>query len=199
MVASAHAQAMYDGIGMSLTGEQRSVLIGSLLGDGSMRCKTNALLEINHALAQRAYVDWKYRVFADLVRTPPAARDSNGDRKAYRFVTRSLEALTPYYRAFYPSGRKTVPEFELTDLALAVWFMDDGCRSRSSIYLNTQQFTVAEQLRLIDHLDRQFGLKTTLNRDRSYVRLRLRVSSVPSFREIVGPHLLPELAYKLPD
>lgn len=41
----------------SLTERQRSIIIGSLLGDGAMRCKVNALLEINHALQQKFYVE----------------------------------------------------------------------------------------------------------------------------------------------
>jgi hypothetical protein len=52
----------------SLSEVQHQIIIGTLLGDGAMRCKTNALLEINHSAKQRAYVDWKYRQLADLVR-----------------------------------------------------------------------------------------------------------------------------------
>ncbi len=48
----------------SLTENQRSIIIGSLLGDGAMRCKVNALLEINHSSAQKEYVDWKYQQLA---------------------------------------------------------------------------------------------------------------------------------------
>jgi hypothetical protein len=33
----------------SLTEEQRSILIGTLLGDGTLRRKINTLLEINHS------------------------------------------------------------------------------------------------------------------------------------------------------
>src|SRR4051794_34799212 len=44
----------------SLSEVQHAIVIGSLLGDGSMRCKTNALLEINHSIHQRSYVDWKF-------------------------------------------------------------------------------------------------------------------------------------------
>ena len=42
----------------SLTEEQKQILIGVLLGDGSMRKKTHALLEINHSFKQKDYVDW---------------------------------------------------------------------------------------------------------------------------------------------
>lgn len=50
---------------------QHAIIVGSLLGDGAMRCKSNALLEINHCLAQRVYVDWKYLALAPFVATPP--------------------------------------------------------------------------------------------------------------------------------
>ena len=58
-----------------------------------MRCKTNALLEINHSIDQKDYVDWKYRQLVNLVKTPPKARRGNGKRIAYRFTTLSLPEL----------------------------------------------------------------------------------------------------------
>jgi len=183
---------------VALTLEQHSLIVGTLLGDGSMRCKANALLEVNHSARQRNYVDWKYRVLGDLVTTPPRLRATNGARMAYRFVTRSIPALTPYYRMFYASGRKAVPDVEITPLALAVWLMDDGSRSYRAVYFNTQQFAVADQVRLIEMLDRQFAIVARLNRDKSYYRLRVAVDSVPRLRSLVSSHLLPELAYKLP-
>src|SRR6266436_4916998 len=109
----------------SLSEAQHSLVIGSLLGDGSMRCKTHALLEINHSASQRSYVDWKYQQLEELVATPPSLRQGNGSRVAYRFVTRSHSSLTPYYELFYELKRKRVPALELSPLSLAVWFMDD--------------------------------------------------------------------------
>ncbi len=182
----------------SLSEVQRQIVVGSLLGDGTMRCKTNALLEINHSSSQSSYVDWKYRHLADLVRTPPQARKSNGGRIAYRFVTRSLEELTPYFRLFYDTGRKRVPKLELTRLTLAVWFMDDGSRSRSAVYLNTQQYDETSQKLLLRLLRDQWGIEATLNRDKTYYRIRISVAGMERFRELVEPFLLPEFRYKLP-
>jgi LAGLIDADG DNA endonuclease family len=182
----------------SLSEVQHAIVVGSLLGDGAMRCKTNALLEINHSSAQSAYVDWKYRHLADLVRTPPRARRGNGGRVAYRFVTRSLPALTPYYRLFYPGGRKAAPELELPGLALAAWFMDDGCQSRNAVYLNTQQFDIESQIRLLRLLHDQWGIRGTLNRDKTYHRIRISVEATKRLVKIVEPHMLQELRYKLP-
>src|SRR5438093_274854 len=182
----------------SLSEVQHSVIIGTLLGDGAMRCKTNALLEINHSAKQRSYVDWKYQQLIGLVGTPPRERQGNGGRVAYRFVTRSLPELTPYYRLFYELHRKRVPSVELSPLALAVWFMDDGSRSRSAVYLNTQQFGHDCQFLLLGLLDRQWGIRGSLNRDKSYRRIRLSVCGTKRLVEIIDSHLLPEFRYKLP-
>ena len=182
----------------SLSEVQRGIVVGSLLGDGAMRCRANALLEINHSFHQRSYVDWKYGHLAELVRTAPRFRGGNEGRIAYRFVTRSLPELTRYYRLFYESGRKAVPELELTELALAVWFMDDGCKSRSSVYLNTQQFDESSQYTLLQLLYDQWRIEGALNRDKSYYRIRLSVTGTRRLAEIIDSHLLPEFRYKLP-
>ncbi len=182
----------------SLSELQRSIVVGTLLGDGAMRCKTNALLEINHSVHQRTYVDWKFRHLAELVSTPPKQRPGNGGRTAYRFVTRSLPELTPYYQLFYRAGRKVAPEVALTPLAMAVWLMDDGSRSRRAIYLNTQQFDLACQHVLLWLLLDQWGVSGTLNRDKCYHRIRLSVVGAARFSELVFPHVLPEFRYKIP-
>jgi hypothetical protein len=182
----------------SLSEVQRDVILGSLLGDGAMRCKTNALLEVNHSSHQRSYVDWKYRQLVNLVLTPPRARKGNGGRTAYRFVTRSLPELTPYFRLFYETGRKRVPELELSRVALAVWFMDDGSRSRNAVYLNTQQYDETSQRRLLAVLHHQWGIEGTLNRDKTYYRIRITVDGTKRLVELVEPYVLPELRYKLP-
>jgi len=182
----------------SLSDEQRSLIEGTLLGDGAMRCKANALIEINHSVKQRAYVDWKYQLLSALVRTPPKTRSGNGGRVAYRFTTLSLPELTPFYRAFYREGRKVVPPLRLTPLAMAVWFMDDGCKSYRALYLNTQQFDRDDQERLIAMLKGQWGIRSALNRDKTYYRIRIAVGSVGRFKAIVEPHVLAQLRYKFP-
>jgi hypothetical protein len=82
----------------SLTEAQEALIIGCLLGDGAMRCKTHALLEINHSVDQQAYVEWKYAQLRNLVATPPKVRRSGWQRVAVRFTTRSFPVLTPFYQ-----------------------------------------------------------------------------------------------------
>ena len=183
----------------SLTEEQKSILIGCLLGDGTMRKKTNAHIEINHSFAQKALVDWKYEKLRNLVITPPKWRKGNGTREAYRFATRSLPCLTPLYEWFYINKRKVIPNnLSLNPLILALWFMDDGSKSRSSIYLNTQQFSKNEQEFLIKLLKQQFNIESTLNKDKIYFRIRVRTESIRSFINLIKPFVLREFTYKFP-
>lgn len=182
----------------SLTEVQHQIVIGSLLGDGAMRCKANALLEVNHSWHQQVYVEWKYRQLADLVSTPPKLRRGNGGRTACRFVTRSLPALTPYYNLFYATGKKEAPHLELSPLSLAVWFMDDGCKSRNAVYLNTQQFDLSSQQTLLQQLHDQWGIEGTLNKDKSYHRIRISVAGTVRLASLIDRYVLPELRYKLP-
>src|SRR3989339_688988 len=183
----------------SLTKEQKSIIVGSLLGDATMRKKTNAYLEINHAYSQKILVDWFYSKFSNFVLTPPKWRKGNGDREAYRFFTRSLPIFTSFYNQFFIGGRKIIPKnLKLNALSLAVWFMDDGSKSRSSVYLNTQQFSIKEQLELIEMLKNQFGLLATLNKDKKYFRIRIRTESMKSFIKLTEKHILPDFRYKLP-
>ena len=182
----------------SLTERQKAIIDGCLLGDGSMRCKTNALLEINHSIKQCEYVEWKYNEFKNLVSTKPHKRFDNAGRIAYRFTTRSLPVLTKIYRRFYYSGRKIIPDdLVIHPLSLAVWFMDDGCKSYRAIYLNTQKFSVAEQNNLVALLNQQFGIKATLNKDKQYWRMRIKMESAMRFMNIITPFIIPSMKYKL--
>lgn len=185
----------------SLNARQHAILIGSLLGDGTLRkqgTRTNALFEVNHAFAFKAYVDWKYEQLRTFVLTPPKARKGRGKRVAYRFTTRSLPIFTHYYALFYEKGRKRIPKnIMLNPLSLAIWFMDDGTKSRSALYLNTQQCSMEEQQCLQRALQGTFGITSALNRDRKYHRLRITTESTKVFEEIIRPYVLPCFQYKL--
>ena len=182
----------------SLTKYEKAIVIGCLLGDGAMRCKDNALLEINRSVKQKVYVDWKYNALQRLVATPPKLRRAGSNRIAYRFTTRSLPELTDIYKRFYINGSKIVPDDLLIDpLSLAVWFMDDGCKSYRAVYFNTQKFDNESQQRLRNMLKKQFGIATSLNKDKIYYRLRVAVDSVQILKSLIEKYTLPLFEYKL--
>ena len=164
-----------------------------------MRCKTNALLEINHAFRQKVYVDWKFKNLRNLVSSHPKARHGKGNRIAYRFTTRSLPQLTRFYKKFYKNGKKIIPtDLDLRPLSLAVWFMDDGSKSYRAAYLNTQKFDMNSLRRIIKLLKKRYGITARLNKDKGYYRLRITVESVAALNKVISPHILPSFEYKMP-
>jgi hypothetical protein len=76
--------------------------------------------------------------------------------------------------------------------------MDDGCRSRNAVYPNTQQYDETSQRALLRLLREQWGIEGTLNRDKSYYRVRVSVEGTRRLAKLIQPYLLPELGYKLP-
>ncbi len=185
----------------SLTQIQRSIIIGSLLGDGYLRIvpgRSNALLEINHSYSQKEYVDWKFKMLESLCKSAPKMRKGNGGRVAYRFTTRQSRELTEMYEIFYQGGTKRIPSnITLDPIMLAVWFMDDGSMCRESdVYLNTQQFSDGDQILCKQMLER-IGIECAVNKDKKYSRLRLKKSSLPRLRSIIALHIVPSMSYKL--
>jgi hypothetical protein len=180
---------------------QKSVIVGTVLGDGYLRIvpgRQHAFLEINHAQSQREYVMWKYDVLQGIRAGVPTTRKGNGARNAIRFHTRQSEEITLIYSQFYKNGTKVIPhDLKLNPVILSVWFMDDGSRCREcDVYLNTQQFDTKSQVILIQALQK-LGLEATLNKDKEYSRIRFLKKSIPKLYDLIRPHIVPSMYYKI--
>ena len=183
---------------LSLTDDERQIVIGSLLGDGSLTPTTcGCSFRVHHGLQQRIYVEWKFKMLSRFVRTSPRV-SGNG---CY-FRTVSHPEFAQLRRWFYPLGRKVVPfallAGELRALGLAVWIMDDGSLDGKQLRLNTQCFSEAENRNLVGLLRAKFGISVSLNSDKGRVRLRCNAASVARLVSLVRPHFIPSMLYKLP-
>jgi hypothetical protein len=182
----------------SLSEIQKQLILGCVLGDGYIRKKVNAHLQVTHSIKQKEYVDWKYKMLDGLVNSHPKIYKGNGNRVGYRFFTKSLPQLTQIYHYFYKGGVKIVPKgLKLTPLSLAVWYMDDGSRSRKASYFNCQQFDRISRNNMIKMLS-SVGLKATLNKDKSYFRIYISSYSTPHLVSTIKQHIIPSMRYKLP-
>ena len=185
----------------SLTQLQRSIIIGSLLGDGYLRIvpgRKDAFLEINHSFSQKEYVDWQYKMLKSICTSGPVSRKGNGARIAYRFTTRQHSELTQLLDLFYVDRTKRIPDGLVLDpITLAVWFMDDGSRCRAQdVYFNTQQFAIEDQEKCLAMLS-EVGISASLNKDKEYQRIRVKTHSIPTFFEYISPYIIPSMAYKI--
>ena len=185
----------------SLSQRQKSILIGSLLGDAYLRKmpgRSDAFFEFNHSYKAKDYVDWKYQELKNFVKSKPKKR-AYSNREAYRFFTVQRPEFTKIYESFYRDSRKVIDrDLQLNALVLAVWFMDDGSvTSKSDVYLNTQQFSMKDQKFLLHVLRRDLGIRARLNKDKKYYRIRILKESLPTFVSFVRRHVIDSMRYKL--
>ena len=138
----------------SLNENQKQVLLGSLLGDGSIirrNIKSYTYRE-PHGIGQQDYLQWKAQILGHLVSSlhPYARYDPRWNRTLWQVaMTMYGKWLKPYHDQFYPDGHKILPTQalnELTGLGVAVWFCDDGTKSSetSRLRIYTDSFTMDE-------------------------------------------------------
>ena len=193
---------------------QFDVIIGSLLGDASLECRSKgarvlpitARLRIQQGEKQKDYVFWKHRVLKSLVSQGPRKimvwRDKERERyhHSWYFHTRSSEKFGLLYQYFYRDRVKILPDniFELiTPQVLAVWFMDDGSNTKESLTLNTHCFSRIDQLRIIRFLREHYNVSTRLVKDRSKFKIRIGKSEYQEFISLVKAFIIPSMEYKI--
>jgi hypothetical protein len=162
---------------MNLQENEKALIMGTLLGDAHLQKRKNSYrLKIEHSIAQREYVLWKYKELARLCQTtqPPKEVTSKRGHTTVVFYTSSGSYLEEIYSLFYkpvpgaesPSDRfnkmitpELIAALPLNPLVLVAWFLDDGS-IRDDAYsgkIATQGFTKNESLLLKDYLQ-QWGI-----------------------------------------
>ena len=181
---------------LNLSPRQEEIIIGSLLGDGHLAQTTRGYaFRVNHGIAQKEYVDWKYQELIQFVNSMPDTHNEN----SYYFRTVSHPFFEQLRNEFYVGPKKIIPEklIEwLTPLALSVWIMDDGTRAGNQLRINSQSFTYDENQKLARILEAKFGIESTINRDKHLFRLRIREKSMALTKKLTVPYIIPNMLYK---
>src|SRR3989344_9081553 len=122
---------------ISLTRNQKAILVGTLLGDGYLQ-KTgekNARLRLEHGGKQKEYLLWKMHAFPRLfqgkaVHLSRVHPKSLATYEYWRAQSSSSPVLGKWRTLFYPDGKKQIPknlaEILTEPLALAGWGMGGG-------------------------------------------------------------------------
>jgi len=160
-----------------MTKTHESVLIGSVLGDGSMWLaphSNNARLYVRHCEKQLGYLRWVHGLLAPFSR-PIKLTEKAGDKKIgdcvvknsnfYSFYTIAHPDITSIYKRYYKDNYKYVDDSivdKIDLLAMSIWFGDEGSILRDkngnpvSCSISTNSFLYKEQLILVDALRKFF-------------------------------------------
>ena len=84
-------------------------------------------------------------------------------------------------------------------VSLAFWIMDEGWFTGSGLKLYTNAFSSSDLDLLIDALDKNFGIKATINKSSIKDQQTLYISKkqLPLVVDLVKDHMHPSMLYKL--
>ena len=183
---------------LKLTDLQRSILVGTLLGDGHLESRDKGKtyrLKIEHQLLQKDYTEWLHSYFKEWVRGGIYRKLKAQNKEYVGFNTYSHGALRFYAQQFYVNRKKIIPKMigKLLDpLSIAIWFMDDGSwksNRHKTFIIHTLGFTKKDLESVQKVLEKKFKIKTSLHRQKEkYWRLYVNSESAKDFEDIVKPY-----------
>jgi recombination protein RecA len=184
----------------ALSDDQMKLILGSLLGDGSLRYASthNAAFRVGHGERQRDYCEWKQSMLSPFAHK--LGRTGNG----IGFDTVPMRQLATLRDAVYAAdGRKTVTRELLSQLderALAAWYCDDGTFGGNYRRWGHGKATIC--VAGLSHEDRELvaarceelgmGRPTLSGHNLLFSGERTR-----RFQERIAPYVHPSMEYKL--
>lgn len=200
-------------ISKKISKEQKSLLIGLLLGDGTITNHPD--FRIMHSEKQKAYIEWKIKIMDEF-------GIKNGGLKVYKStsgynkgqnvlaVRLSTNATIKALRRTVYTPKKTITRRLLNwlnPLGLAIWYMDDGCinvntsKQRSSIQHTIKIATCVDEPTIeiiIEYFKEVWGIKFRKFKEKELYSIASSTEEDCSkFIEIIKPYIIPEFLYKI--
>ncbi|MFN2505527.1 MAG: recombinase RecA, partial [Acidimicrobiales bacterium] len=191
---------------------QWEIVRGSLMGDGAIsptRSGGGARFRFGHAAGQVSYCDWKASLSGNIAQS---RSDRASDGAVFCDLT-PLPELAELRRKVYVSGKKAFDDDylkQLTPLALAIWYMDDGCFSlrakgvqdrtrdgsgRSEICVEAMEPATRE--RLAAYLTSTWGIMPTRVSKRGKAFFVFAKDETAKLHALIAPFVHPSMEYKL--
>jgi recombination protein RecA len=198
-----------------LSDQQMQVVLGSLMGDGNLspnrRGRSGTRFRLGHGARQAAYLDWKVSLLGNI----GCSRTSNAKGAVFADFTPLPELAELHEAVYFGDGKKHLSwDYlkELTPLALAIWYMDDGSfivRSKGvqertqggtgRIEVCVEAMSPGSRERLAQYLRDTHGLDVKLHASGAAQKavLRFTTSASERFQKLVAPFVHPSMQYKL--
>ncbi|MBX6723065.1 MAG: recombinase RecA, partial [Dactylosporangium sp.] len=198
-----------------LSDQQWQVILGSLMGDGTIspnrRGRSGVRFRLGHGAKQAAYLDWKVSLLGNIEHTVR----TNAKGAVFADFT-PLPELDELRRAVYLGDGKKHFSWDylkaLTPLALAIWYMDDGSfvvRSKGlqeptrggtgRIDICVEAMSEGSRERLVGYLRDTYDLDVTLIRRgrQQKVFVQFSTAATTRFQEIIAPYVPAAMEHKV--
>jgi recombination protein RecA len=166
---------------------------------------------MGHGARQREYLDWKVSLLENI----PHSRTSNAKGAVFADFT-PLAELGELRQVVYFGGGKKHLTWDylktLTPLALAIWYMDDGCftvRSKGvqgrteggtgRIEICLESMSPGSRERIVEYLRGTYGLDVKLRfpGSRKVPHLTFTAEASTKFQKLIAPYVHESMDYKL--
>jgi hypothetical protein len=184
-------------------------LIGSLLGDAHMEKRGDRVrFKIEQTNRNVEYLMWFHnflstRGYCSILKPVlfKRIRAHNKIYYGYKFNSFTFSSLNWLYDGFYINHIKCLPidvlyEY-LTPIRLAIWFMDDGSRTRSGFKIATNCFIETELYELCLLLKNKYNLDCSIHKDKHQFIIYIKTKSALTFVNLVEPYIIKSIKYKL--
>lgn len=191
---------------LPISDAQKSIIWGTLLGDGYLNHANGPYLVITHGLKQYNYLMWLKEALSPFV--SEAIYHKKSTSKLGNDDTNAIHTFThPFFKevekVIYTKNKKVVNEEWLSridPLALAVWYMDDGSRNKRTrtITLCTNGFSYDEHLLIQNWFLAKWELPVKIEpRRNNQFSIRINASQSDKFLNIVKDFVPDCMSYKL--
>ena len=185
-------------IAPSLSNKVKEILLGGLLGDGSLKINDrylNARFSFRHSILQKEYFFWKVNNLKEISGEKNVWYQEDGK---IRYQSAALESLTEIHK-LTNAGNKLFIRRKwlnlLTPLSLAVWWLDDGSlvkNARQGV-LCTDGFNLEAQKILAQYLLDVWGIEVKIGPTKKiggYYRLWFRSTEMlKKFLRVILPYV----------
>ncbi|MBL6274748.1 recombinase RecA [Micromonospora fiedleri] len=198
-----------------LSEQQWQVVLGSLMGDGALspnrHDRNGVRFRLGHGEQQVDYLDWKVSLLGNI------SHSRRTDTRGAAFVDFTpLPELAELRRAVYLGDGKKHLSWDylkaLNPLALAVWYMDDGCFTLRSkgvqartaggsgrIEICVEAMAEGSRSRLVEHLRDAYGMDVKLvsRGARQTASIIFTTEASAKFQELIAPYVPAAMEAKL--
>jgi len=208
-----------------LTFRQKEILYGAMMGDAKRQhSKSNSSAGFGQGEKQYEYLMWKHNEFRNIVSDKALRRIEQIDKRGYnnsimwRFYTKANTDIEKCMDEFYGKNGKQINKNilnKLSPLSIAVWYMDDGltCWGDNSrkqgwnptpeVKICTDSYSKESCNNIVEWFKERWNIDSHL-RERgirsdggmSY-RVVLKYTSAYFFLDLIRPHIIPSMLYKV--
>lgn len=187
-----------------LTSNQKSFVIGSILGDGG--CGVSVLkdkmrLKFVHSEKQKDYLIWKHKFLGNTTGIKSYINQGYSDFRMYSFSSSMFpvdEVIEPV-----PHGTKRTyfPDWVyegFDEKSLAIWLMDDGTYSKQGYYtIHCNSFSEEVTRKFISLISDKFSILAEFREYDGYSCISFNKESSTRLKNLIKSYVHPSMAYKL--